>query len=53
MAPLAPPVNAAGLYTLSIAVDNACAGFPDECERAHIDTVDEAHLSQHSCRHLV
>jgi hypothetical protein len=30
LAPVAPPVAAEGNYTLTIAVDSACAGFPDE-----------------------
>ncbi len=30
LAPLAPSVDAAGNYTLSITVDSACVGFPDE-----------------------
>jgi hypothetical protein len=30
LAPTAPPVAVAGDYTLSITVDSACAGFPDE-----------------------
>jgi hypothetical protein len=30
LAPLAPAVDMAGNYTLTIAVDSACTGFPDE-----------------------
>jgi hypothetical protein len=30
LAPVEPPVAVAGNYTLSIAVDGSCAGFPDE-----------------------
>jgi hypothetical protein len=30
LAPVAPPIDASGNYTLTIAVDSACPGFPDE-----------------------